>query len=41
MQGARDLPDYERRAHEWADAVWRSWADQHLLIRAQLAAATS
>jgi hypothetical protein len=41
MQGAHDLADYERRAHAWADAVWRSWADQHHLIRTELAAATS
>ena len=41
MHGARDLADYERRARGWAEAVWRSWADQHDLIRAELAAAES
>ena len=40
MSGARDRQDYERRAREWADAVWRAWADHHAAIRAALAAAT-
>jgi hypothetical protein len=36
MLGANDLDDYERRAREWAAAVWGSWSDQHKLIRAEL-----
>jgi hypothetical protein len=36
MVGASDLADYERRAREWATAVWGSWSAQHELIRANL-----
>jgi Family of unknown function (DUF5946) len=36
MVGADDLDDYERRAWEWAAAVWDSWGAQHELIRAEL-----
>ena len=36
MLGADDLVDYERRAREWAAAVWWSWSAQHELIRAAL-----
>jgi hypothetical protein len=33
---ADDLDDYERRALEWARAVWESWSPYHELIRAEL-----
>ncbi|MGO9971631.1 MAG: DUF5946 family protein [Solirubrobacteraceae bacterium] len=33
LVGARDLADYEDRALTWGQAVWRSWARQHALIR--------
>jgi len=36
MIRAHDLADYERRAHEWATAVWGSWSAQHELIRSAL-----
>jgi hypothetical protein len=36
MVGADDLDDYERRAREWAAAVWCSWSAQHELIRTAL-----
>lgn len=36
MIGAADLEDYERRALEWARAVWDSWSAHHELIRAAL-----
>lgn len=36
MIGAAHLDDYERRAREWAVAVWQSWNAQHELIRAEL-----
>lgn len=36
MLGADDLDDYERRAREWAAAVWWSWSAQHELIRTAL-----
>lgn len=29
MIGARDVDDYDRRAREWGEAVWRSWARHH------------
>ena len=32
MVGARDVEDYERRAREWAEAVWRSWTSHHIQI---------
>ena len=38
MVGARDLDDYERRAREWATAIWNSWSSQHELIRTELRA---
>lgn len=38
MFGAADLEDYDRRAREWARAVWESWSSQHELIRAELGA---
>jgi uncharacterized protein DUF5946 len=34
-----DLAHYEERALEWAREVWQSWAEQHHVIRAALAAA--
>lgn len=37
MLGAADVVDYERRAHEWAAAVWESWAEQRDAIRRALA----
>lgn len=37
MVGSTDLADYERRAREWAAAVWASWSAQHELIRSELA----
>jgi hypothetical protein len=40
MVGAHDLSDYEGRAREWAEAVWRTWAEEHDRIRAALAATT-
>lgn len=36
MLGAADAADYERRAGEWATAVWDSWSTQHELIGATL-----
>jgi hypothetical protein len=36
MIGADDPDDYERRALEWARAVWESWSPHHELIRAEL-----
>lgn len=36
MVGAANLDDYERRAREWAAAVWNSWSAQHALIRTAL-----
>lgn len=39
MVGSTDLGDYERRARDWAAAVWSSWSVQHELIRAELQAA--
>jgi hypothetical protein len=39
MVGAADLEDYERRAREWAAAVWGSWSAQHELIRREVGAA--
>jgi len=36
-----DLSLYEERAREWGRAVWQSWAEQHDVIRAALAAATN
>lgn len=38
--GAADLADYERRAREWADAVWSSWSEHAPAFRAALDAAT-
>lgn len=32
--GAADAGDHDRRAREWAAAVWAAWAEQHDLIRA-------
>ena len=40
VRGAHDLRDYERRATEWAGAVWRAWTDHHGVIRDALTAAT-
>lgn len=37
MVGAIDLADYDRRAGEWAGAVWQSWSSQHAHIRDALA----
>jgi hypothetical protein len=34
--GAADLADYERRAREWATAVWESWSAHQDLIRREL-----
>jgi hypothetical protein len=34
LAGAVDKADYERRAHEWANAVWETWAGAHERIRA-------
>ncbi|MGZ4249799.1 MAG: DUF5946 family protein [Solirubrobacteraceae bacterium] len=34
--GADHLDDYDRRAREWARAVWESWNAQHALIRTEL-----
>lgn len=39
MIGAADLADYERRALDWATAVWDSWSAHHESIRAALWAA--
>ena len=39
LAGAADLTDYERRAREWAAAVWESWREHQELIRAELDAA--
>lgn len=36
MVGAADLDDYAARAHEWATAVWTSWAGHHAAIRDRL-----
>lgn len=36
MVGAAGLADYERRAREWATAVWDSWSAQHELVRTEL-----
>jgi hypothetical protein len=33
---AAELEDYERRAREWAQAVWDAWSDHHARIRAAL-----
>jgi hypothetical protein len=38
MIGAEHRDDYERRAREWARAVWDSWSAQHELVRAELGA---
>ncbi|MFC4241822.1 DUF5946 family protein [Gryllotalpicola reticulitermitis] len=38
MLDAPDYEGYERRAREWADAVWGSWAEHHETIRKALAA---
>ena len=37
--GASDLTDHERRAREWATAVWESWSSEHGRIRHALRAA--
>ena len=29
MIGAHDIDEYERRAREWYEEVWRSWASHH------------
>jgi hypothetical protein len=39
MVGASDVTDYERRAYEWATAVWKSWSGEHRRIRHALRAA--
>jgi uncharacterized protein DUF5946 len=39
MIRASDLADYERRAREWATAVWESWSPEHERIRLALQAA--
>jgi len=36
MGGASDLGDYERRAREWATAVWESWSREHGRVRLAL-----
>jgi hypothetical protein len=36
VAGAAELEDYERRAREWAQAVWDAWSDHHARIRAAL-----
>ncbi len=36
MIGADHLDDYERRAREWATAVWQSWNAQHALVQSEL-----
>ena len=41
MVGATDLVEYERRAIEWATAVWDSWSAHHGVIRAPLRDATN
>ena len=41
MVGATDLVEYERRAIEWATAVWDSWSAHHGVIRAALRDATN
>lgn len=38
MLGAAHLDEYERRAREWATAVWASWNAHHELIRAEFRA---
>lgn len=38
---ASDLADYERRAHEWAQAVWESWTSEHERLRLALDAASA
>lgn len=38
MVGAADHADYERRALEWARAVWAGWRVHHELVRAELRA---
>jgi hypothetical protein len=40
LLGVDDLGLYEERAQKWGRAVWQSWAEQHDVIRAALAAAT-
>ncbi len=40
LAGASDMTDYERRAREWATAVWEAWSDEHERIRHALHAAT-
>jgi hypothetical protein len=41
MIGTEHLDDYERRAREWARAVWESWSAQHELIQTELDAVRS
>lgn len=41
VTGRRDLAEYERRAREWAGAVWSSWEEHHPLIRAAVSSALS
>jgi hypothetical protein len=41
MVGATDLVENERRAIEWATAVWDSWSAHHGVIRAPLRDATN
>jgi hypothetical protein len=36
LAGAPGLADYERRAREWATAVWGSWGTQRELVRVEL-----
>lgn len=36
MVGASDLADHDRRAHEWATAVWESWNCEHERVRLTL-----
>jgi hypothetical protein len=34
LVGSRDQADYERRAREWAQAVWQAWSSHHCEIAA-------
>ncbi|MBV9819461.1 MAG: hypothetical protein JOZ07_14105 [Solirubrobacterales bacterium] len=41
MVGARDQADYEARAQDWAQSVWRSWTVHHSTVAAAVQALTA